>query len=71
MYNAPKFQNTFEKQYNQLKRYHSSDSINYMSNDVDYDNYAHNNVDYANYAHYDVYSADNPDSDIDDNYSYN
>ncbi|SBS95008.1 hypothetical protein POVCU2_0092400 [Plasmodium ovale curtisi] len=64
-------ENSFEKQYNQLKRYHSSDSINYMSNDVDYDNYAHNNVDYANYAHYDVYSADNPDSDIDDNYSYN
>ncbi|SBT56913.1 Plasmodium exported protein, unknown function [Plasmodium ovale wallikeri] len=58
--NALKVNDSFEKRYNPLKYYNSSDSVDYISNKVDDVNYFH-----------DVYNSDNLDSDINDGYSYN
>ncbi|SBS94441.1 Plasmodium exported protein, unknown function, partial [Plasmodium ovale curtisi] len=59
--NALKVNDSFEKHYNPLKHYNSSDSLDYISS----------NDDDVNYFHDVVYRSDNLDSDINDNYSYN
>ncbi|SBS93343.1 Plasmodium exported protein, unknown function [Plasmodium ovale curtisi] len=59
--NALKVNDSFEKHYNPLKHYNSSNSLDYISS----------NDDDVDYSHDVVYSSDNLDNDINDNYSYN